>query len=407
MKIKFTFGGTMARAAGSARSWGLISALAVAGLLKAACDGGKDGPGDEVDDVLAAMLADLGPRVVSPALARAGDAAGSLEAATTAWRDATAAGGDGEVERAAAQTAWWALMSAWQEVELHQIGPAGSSITAVGGADLRDEVYSWPTVNRCRVDQETVTAEWDADDFFETRLLNVYGLDALEFLIYAPPGENDCGATVDINAEGTWDALGVEGVQRNRAAYAAVLAAHVRANVDALQTAWDPAGGDFTGQVAGAGESGSVYESATQALNAVFDGLFYLEVVTKDRKLGYAVGESACEASCTESPLAGGSHAWVAINLAAFRTLYLGGEGAGMDELLRSIGEDALADDLLARLDTADAAAAAVGAPFDTADPTAVRALYDAVKGVTDLLKGDVATVLALQIPAEAAGDAD
>ena len=36
----------------------------------------------------------------------------------------------------------------------HQLGPAASALTT-GGEGLRDEVYSWPTVNPCRVDQET------------------------------------------------------------------------------------------------------------------------------------------------------------------------------------------------------------------------------------------------------------
>ena len=33
-----------------------------------------------------------------------------------------------------------------------QLGPAGSSLSAVAGADIRDEIYSWPTINPCRID---------------------------------------------------------------------------------------------------------------------------------------------------------------------------------------------------------------------------------------------------------------
>ena len=39
--------------------------------------------------------------------------------------------------------------------------------------------------------------------------------------------------------------------------------------------------------------------------------------------------------------------------------------------------------------------------------PADVEALHAAVKRVADALKGDIATVLTLQIPAEAAGDND
>ena len=37
----------------------------------------------------------------------------------------------------------------------------------------------------------------------------------------------------------------------------------------------------------------------------------------------------------------------------------------------------------------------------------AVTALLESIRGITDLLRGDVATVLLLQLPAEAAGDND
>ncbi|MDP2310403.1 MAG: imelysin family protein [Pseudomonadota bacterium] len=392
----------------------LLAGLASLALLKVACDGGKDG--DEpnvVVETLAAALADVGPYVVRPALDRAAAAADTLVIAAEAWEAAEASGTGGAEAQAAAQAAWWGLMEAWQEVEVLQIGPAASSLTAAGGADLRDSVYSWPTVNRCRVDQETVEAAWDDADFFSTNLVNVYGLAALEVLLYAPAGENVCAATVGINTDGSWAALGVEGVQRNRASYARALATHTASMADDLVSRWDPAGGDFGAQLANAGDA-SVYETPEQALNAVFDALFYLETSTKDRKLGYAVGAGDCvETSCIasiESPIAGGSHAWVKVNLRAFRTLYLGGEGTGMDDVVRSLGEEALADALLVALDEADAAAAAVTTPYDVAmtnDRAPMDALYAAVKAVTDLLKGDIATVLLLQIPSEASGDND
>lgn len=395
-------------------SWRLVAGLSVIALVKSACDGGGPPDSSPTADALAAMLAAVGPEVVSPALDRAAIASGALVDATEAWEAAEAAGAGGGEAQAAAQAAWWDTMAAWQEVDVLQLGPAASSLTAVAGADGRDEVYSWPTVSRCRVDQETVAANWGDASFFETSLVNVYGLAALEVLLYSPVGENACAATVAINTDGTWSDLGADGVQRNRAAYAAALASHTAGVIDALGAAWDPAKGDFGTQLVNAGQGGSVYESPEEALNAVFDALFYLETRAKDRKLGYALGLGACATtSCLgdiESPVAGQSHAWVGGNLRGFRTLYTGGDGAGMDDLLVSLGEDELAAAMLAALDVADGAAAAVTVPFDVAmaeDPAQVEALYAAVKAVTDLLKGDVATVLAMQIPSEAAGDAD
>lgn len=406
----------MAPAAGSPPSRagttrGTLGLLVTAAAVKAAC-AGADGADTETSEALAAVLADAGPRVVEPALLDAAEALAALSAATIAWRDAQDA--DAPAAQEAARAAWITAMTAWQRVEVLQIGPAAASLSAVAGEDLRDSVYSWPTVNRCRVDQETVYGAWDDPDFFDTRLVNVTGLDALEVLLWSPAGENDCPSQVDINADGSWDALGVDGVQRARSAYAAALAAEAARVAEELRTAWSADGGGFGLQLAAAGSDGSPYESPEAGLDALSDALFYLETQTKDRKLGYAIGEGDCEGdSCLEqieSPLAGGSHTWIAINLSAFRALWTGGEGAGFDELLRASDEAELADRMLAALDAADAAAAALDAPLDVVvadDPARVEAVYAAVKGVTDLLRGDVATALFLQIPDEAAGDND
>lgn len=404
----------MARTAGS--SWVIVAGLAAAAALKPACRGvgGGDDTDTPVTDTLADALAAVGPSVVEPALARARAEADTLAAATADLAAVRAAGEDDTAALAAAQAAWYATMAAWQEAELHQIGPAGASLTAVGGQDLRDEVYSWPTVNPCRVDQETVEASWDDADFFEVNLVNVYGLDALETLLFSPRGENSCPSQVDINADGTWAALGEDGVERNRAAYAAAVAAHLVATIDTLQVAWSADGGDFSGQLAAAGDDGSPYESREQALNAVFDALFYLDTKTKDRKLGGPLGYWDCGSDdCTgdiESPMAGRSNEWIAANLRGYRALFTGGDGAGMDDVLRDLGHDDVADAMLAALDDADKKAAAVTMPVDDAltdDRADAEALYAALRSVTELLKGDVATLLVLQIPEDGAGDND
>ena len=392
-------------------SWGAVAGLlALAIVQPMACNGSDDGsgPAGALDDVLASV----GPDVVRPTLDRAALAAGTLDARCDAWAAALRSGADGAAEQTAAQEAWFAAMDAWQEVEVQQIGPAASSLFfAPGGADLRDEIYSWPTVNRCRVDQETVYATWTGADFFEKNLVNVYGLAALETLLFSPPGANACPSDVDINTDGSWDALGPAGVQQARADYAVVAAGGVRDGVDALVSAWDPAGGDFGGVLA-AGEA--PFESQQDALQAVFDAMFYLETATKDRKLGRPLGLQDCVgdacASEAESLLAGGSNRWIAANLRSFRVLFAGGDGAGIEDLVRSIGEDALADELLAALDDADAAAALLDVPVHRAnadDPEDAIALYDAIKVVTDLVKGDLATVLVISVPDEASGDND
>ncbi len=398
------------RASRTAASWSVVALLGAAAAMRPACVE----PAGNVGFDPGPMLGGLYPDVIEPALARAGADAQLLEQATSEWRSVREAGGDGEQELLVAQQAWTSFAGSWQEVELLQFGPGGPSSSAVGGQDLRDEVYSWPTVNGCRVDQELVEAGYDSADFFEVNLVNVYGLDTLEYLLFHPVG-NDCAGQHPINDEGTWDGLGLETRTDRRAAYSDVLATGLRADVGVLADAWSPDGGDFASQLANAGGEGSVYPTQLSAINAVFDALFYLELETKDAKLGVPLGihEDCGAPPCfdlVESPWSKTSAAHIASNLRGFRALYLGGEGLGLDDLLISLDESALNDELLAALDGADAQAAGLAGGLEdllTEDIGQVEALHLAVKAVADLLKNDLAMVLVLQIPAEAGGDND
>lgn len=398
----------MVKAAGERGSWALIGGLALLVLARpTGCDKG-DGGDTALDAATDAVLADLGPEVVLPALDTFLSASAALGAATTAW---SAAPQDDAAQRAA-QAAWLDAMLAWQVLEVMQVGPAASSLSDLGGEDRRDAVYSWPTVNPCAVDQVTVEGGWEQADFFTVNLVNVYGLDALEHLLYSGP-DNACPGQVDINTDGTWDALGAEGVASQRASYAAALAAELQRQGQALRDRWAPEGGDFSALVR-ALDPASPYEDPQTALNAVFDAMFYLELVTKDRKLGQPLGLQDCgTTTCPDDaehlPSGAGVRA-VEANLRGFQAVFTGNAGAGLDELLAAQGREDITQTLTADLDAALAQAQALSGGLDTLiteDPEPVQALYDAVKRVTDTLKGDLATVLRLQIPAEAAGDND
>lgn len=397
----------MAWVAGDARlrgalSWGLIGlSLAVGCAIERAP------AADETwletataPDVLAA----LGPEVVVPALVRFSAALDGLDGALAGW-DGTAAG------NATVLAAYGEAMVVWQELELMQIGPAASSLSSPVGEDLRDEVYSWPTTNPCRVDQVTIEGGWDSAAFYDDNLVNAYGLDALEHLLTAGPG-NDCPSQVDINADGTWDALGDAGVAAQRAALAAALTGALQGHTATLLEVWSPDGGDL-GAALALGADGPL-GSEQASMNAVYDALFYLYTETLDLKLAAPLGLEDCGeddcADAVELKASGLSTAAIAANLRGFRALFTGGEGAGMDDLLVELGHGDLAESILADTDAALALAEGLGQPIDAAlasDPDAVMALYTATKAVGDALKNDVATVLSLEVPAEAAGDND
>ncbi|MCB9687439.1 MAG: imelysin family protein [Alphaproteobacteria bacterium] len=402
----FIFYGEAAMAARWRAEMTLVGGLAGLALTRSiAC--GTGGPA-EVDPDVAALLADFGPLVVIPAVERATTSASALQIAIDDW----AAAPSDDDARQAAQQAFLEAVGAWEPLEMAQVGPAASSLDAVGGQDLRDEILSYPTVNACRVDQLTAEGAYAQPAFFEENLVTSRGLDALDRLLFADDVANACGEEIDINVEGTWTALGSDEIRARRAAYASVLAHRLVEDLGRLSDAW--VADDFAGQLAAAGGEGSPYDTADQALQDVFGALFALETSTQDRKLGRVLGLRDCDAAtCPEDtllPWSGASQDWIVADLAGFRVAFTGGEGAGLDDLLAARGHQDVVDELLLALDGADAAAAALALPVEEAadsDPATALALHTAITAVTEILETDVATILTLQLPTEVAGDND
>lgn len=386
----------MARTAGSSlkASWVFLGALGCLSLgAQLACE-----PGDtlgETSQAVKDLLGAVGPVVIQPALARF-EAENLLLISSLDSLSAALSMGTAEEETQAAQQQYVQTMAVWQELESLQVGPAASSLYAVGGEDLRDEIYSYPNVNRCRSDQETVEERWDDPAFFQENLANSYGLDSMEYLLFGPL-ESACPSQVGIDAD--WEALGPEGIAQNRADFAVALSEGTLAQAQSLSAAW---AGDF-GQAISQGSA--PYEDAQQALNGVFDALFYLETETKDRKLvGPLDGDEV------ESPYAQSSALWIHHNILGFEQLFFMDESTGFDALLEDQGHADLSEEIRELTDLALEQSAALGPSLAQAieeQPAAVEALLATLSELSSLLKGDLATVLSLVVPSEAAGDAD
>lgn len=392
-----------------------LFALACAALLlPTACKRpGGGGTSDSFDR--RAMLSNLGSNVIVPAIQTFVAEADALADATTAAR--VAVGTTGQTAALdAARVSFGETMDAWQVIEVFQLGPAAAPGMATGAEGLRDQIYSWPTVNSCRVDQEIVSGDYENPDFFESELVNVYGLDALEYLLHYTSAANTCAPQVDINSSGAWNALGASEVTLRRAEYAEVLAARIAADGATLLSAWQTG---FLEDLSTAGTSGSEFGSAQEAVNELFAALFYVELVVKDEKLAIPAGISdecpteTCP-NALESRWSGRSEQNIAANLTGFRAALLGGAtasaGIGFDDFLVELGAPALATEMEAETDAAIAAALAIPGTMEeslASDPASVVAAHTAVKAMTDDLKSTFVTVLNLRVPDEGAGDND
>lgn len=377
---------------------------AVSALSLMSCDDGESmgPPAAPAGAETRAFLESLDRDLITPTYGALQTATAALLQSTAAWRDDPT----DAAARAAAQADWQAAMDAWQIAEVLQIGPA--SRDGVGSAGLRDELYSWPQHNPCRVDQEVAQGAADEPGFADSRLVNAYGLDALEYLLFFDEAANQCPPQVPPNSDNAWSQMGADEVARRRAQYAAAVAAQVHRDAQRLATDWDAFSVDLT----------AAWPSGPAALNAVFAALFYLELMSKDAKIGDVAGITA---GCTtdacpenaESRWSGRDARNLRANLQAAKAVLFGAdtaESVGFTALLDARGAAQLTADLRVTLDAAIVSIDSLDGPFSELALTRgddLRAAYTALKALTDLLKTQFVTTLNLSVPDEGAADND
>ena len=367
-----------------------------------------------------AMLENLSTNVMTPTFERfqtaSADLAGSVEQYCTALDGADNA--NAPAVRSAAQDAWKKAMRHWQHAEVMQVGPLAENSGA-----LRDTIYSWPFTNTCAVDQEVINAEANAeaaDYSIADRTVERRGLDALEYLLFTEDLDHTCAPNIE--ATQGWNDRPNAQRREVRCAFASAVARDLRDQADTLQREWEAFAAD---ELTNPGGSDSRFNSASEAINAVSDALFYVEDKTKDVKLQKPLGirtRNSCDgATCpadVESPHSRTSKANLRYNFLAFQELFLGNEpGAidapqlGFDDFLDQSEENVSAG----MRDAIDAAVLSVSEPnfpgtlYDalTENRQLVQSAQDAAKQVTDQLKADFVEVLGLEIPTSAAGDGD
>ncbi len=394
----------------------LIRIFTTTVALAAPACGSSDGDDPGADNVQdrQALLESVTDNVILPAYVRLADSTAALATATQAYSDVVGTP-DADQAREAAELAFLEAYEDMQYAEVLQIGPYGPPSKFEGGQNIRDDVYSWPVVNACRIDQELVDGDYEDSAFFDQALVNVFGFDALEYLLMFREENNSCATQISINADGTWAQLGAQEVERRRAAYAARVAGHIASRAQALRDAWT---NGFADELRNAGRGSSVYATSQQAVDAIFASMFYVEKSVKDRKLAGPLGISPdCSAeTCPElleSQYATASVAALTQNLQAFTDLYYGGPNAGpndfgFDDLLRFSNAGDLASEMEQALSLAVNRAPLVVEPMsDNLATEPPLALYQAVQGVTDILKNQFVSVLALRVPNEGAADND
>lgn len=371
----------------------LVCCLGLLGLVNLQCGGGgDDGPPDAtpINFDRAGMISHIGENVVIPTFEQFRDDADALSTAVAAYCAAVGTANEATA-LAEARSTWRAAMSSWQTAELMTFGPSNA-------VALRDVIYSWPVVSPCAVDQDVELMRTDSSYDIGSRLTNRRGLDALEYLLHTETLDTVCASQA---APPGWDQLPDATRVAARCDFLPVAAADLAAQAQVLVDAWKPGAGDYLAELKGAPER--------DALNAIFGALFYLDLRTKDVKLG------AMSAADVESEHAHVSKENISANLLGFRRVFFGedlsgADGLGFDDFLRAADAGAVADAISTDVIEAEASVAAIPgtlAEAVTGDVNAAMGAQTAVKDITDRLKNDVPATLGLEIPTEAGGDTD
>lgn len=320
----------------------------------------------------------------------------------------------------AARDAWLAANAAWQRAELFRFGPAAVSMDP-GGQNLRDQIYIFPLINRCLIDQHIVSQVYA--DALGASLANARGMGALEYLLFNESSGNACSSSININVSGTWAALGEDELASRRAAYAAAAAEDVLAHAQELVRAWDPDQGNFYAVLVEPGKNGSVFAIDQDALNALSNALFYAEKEMKDLKLGAPLGlvpecgNMQSGGTCpdaVEMRFARVSAESLRENLRGLRRIFQGcgpsDSGLGFDDWLVAVGAGELTERMIAAIADAERAVDDLDGKLEdviVSDVPKVRAIHTAVKAFTDALKTEFVTVLNLDVPMSLVGDND
>jgi len=334
-----------------------------------------------------------------------------------------------------AQQSWRDAMGYWQQAESFHIGPATDN-----EGNLRNRIYSWPAfVNTCTVDINVVSFDNQKQTFdMQTTSNQAKGLDALEYLLFQTDLNHSCPSQITDTQH--WNQQTQQQRQQLRCQYATQVASDIAQNARTLVSRWLDTDDNYRQKLINSGRDNGAFESQQAALNALSDGLFYLDTDVKDIKLAMPIGLSnQCKTlTCPnhmESPYSDNGLANLKNNLLGFQALFTGSfdqssTAFSFDDMLVTknfpeIAEriqqktTAILDLIGATSDTLSASIIAISDDTkktecinvannpDITTPLLACRLHGKVKQLTDEIKGDFLTVISLNLPSRVEGDND
>jgi predicted lipoprotein len=333
-------------------------------------------PRTQKEDTRRVLLEGLGEQVFLPRYVEFEERAHDLEREANALCESAS-----DETLGVARDVWWQARAPWKRNETVAFGPYNPPDSFGAAIDF------WP----CRTTSvETVLAGTDPID---ASLLGAAakGLPVMEYLLFDPD--------VDVVAES------VSGSRRCE--YVAAVGGGLAADATAMREAWDPAVGDFLGELVEAGRGSETYDSIEMALGEVVNRLVYDIEAARGGKLGAPLGNRTAgvpQPESAESRFSGRSIEDVRDSLRGVEEVCFGADVEKAQSLVRyldGIGRDDLGPALREAFDASYAALDQIPEPLTDAvltDPASVQAAADALDEVQRLIGADVINAMGLAL---------
>lgn len=284
---------------------------------------------------------------------------------------------------AAARVRWSGARAPWKQTEVFGFGPYQDEPLRFG-----PKIDAWPGR------PDTVQAVLDADFAVTPAAVDglgsfARGFPALEYLLFEPDGAGAAGFA-----------------DPRRCDYARSLAVNLGDELRGLHDAWSPEGGDYLGELVGAGSTGTEFDGLSDALGEVVNRMGYtVENIGVD-KLGRPLGQTAGGApqpEVVESRWSGRSLDDIADNLRGIERLFAGDADTGalgLSTYLAAHGHvfDARMQGALGRARTA---LAAIDPPLTDAvalDAADVASAIAALRELQRFIQADILDALSLTL---------
>lgn len=293
-----------------------------------------------------------------------------------------------------------------------------------------EEIYSREMINPCGIDTELIKANRNKK-YKGPRQVSKKGITAIEYLMYDKTIKSSCIADIPMVKE--WEKKDNLSKKKDRCHYLKFVAKDLVKHTNTYNNTWSKDGENYPHQLLNKNILGSV--DAT--INALTDAVFFLEVVTKDKKIGIPTGinDNECEwGFCphqSEHIFSNYSFSSLIKNLEGTRAILTGTnpltgqKGFGFNSYLASIEHKFVGDLMIHKIDKAikNLKSQPVGTSVHTLTlnldiPSCKRssstnreqeacALYYDIKQVTDVLKTEFLVAMQVAAPRDAQGDQD